>query len=144
MKKLFGLKIGGLQQKILNLVLVFVLAIVGAFMVTSIYLSKNLTKVVEDSSDKQKGSMTEISEKTISAVLELSLTKSNKMEADIANGIFTVAKSDVQTLQEYAEYIFTHSDEFTDKAVSYPKKENDGKPSVQLQHENGLDPANDR
>ncbi|MCR4863053.1 MAG: SpoIIE family protein phosphatase [Ruminococcus sp.] len=144
MKKLFGLKIGGLQQKILNLVLVFVLAIVGAFMVTCIYLSKNLTKVVEDSSDKQKGSMTEISEKTISAVLELSLTKSNKMEADIANGIFTVAKGDVQTLQEYAEYIFTHSDEFTDKAVSYPKKENDGKPSVQLQHEKGLDPANDR
>ena len=144
MKKLFRLKLGGLQQKILNLVLVFVLAIVGAFMVTSIYLSKNLTKVVEDSADKQKSSMTRISDDTVSSVLELSLTKSNKMEADIANGIFTVAKGDVQTLQEYAEYIFTHPEQFSDKAVSYPKKENDGKPSVQLQHEETVDTANDR
>ncbi len=144
MKKLFGLKLGGLQQKILNLVLVFVFAIVGAFMITSVYLSRNLTKVVEDSSDKQEKSMTEISEKTISAVLELSLTKSNKMEADIANGIFTLAKGDVQTLQEYAEYIFNNPDEFSEKPVSYPKKENDGTPSVQLQHEAGLDPENDR
>ena len=80
MKKLFRLKLGGLQQKILNLVLVFVLAIVGAFMVTSLYLSKNLTKVVEDSADKQKSSMTRISDDTVSSVLELSLTKSNKME----------------------------------------------------------------
>lgn len=122
MKKLFRLKLGGLQQKILNLVLVFVLAIVGAFMVTSLYLSKNLTKVVEDSADKQKSSMTRISDDTVSSVLELSLTKSNKMKADIANGIFTVAKGDVQTLQEYAEYIFTHPEQFSDKAVSYPKK----------------------
>ena len=121
MKKLFGFKIGGLQQKILNLVLIFVLAIVGAFMITSVFLSKNLTKVVEDSSDKQIDSMTEISEKTVSSVLELSLTKSNKMEADIANGIFTVASGDVRTLQEYAEYIFTHPEEFTEKTVSYPK-----------------------
>ena len=144
MKKIFGLKIGGLQQKILNLVLIFVLAIVGAFMITSVFLTKNLTNVVEDSSEKQKKSMTDISEKTVSAVLELSLTKSNKMEADIVNGIFTVSKGDVHTLQEYAEYIFTHPDEFTDKPVSYPKKENDGQPSVQLQHEESVDPANDR
>ena len=143
MKKWFGLKIGGLQQKILNLVLIFILAIVGAYFGASVYLSQNLTKVVNDSTEKQIVSMTKISEETMSGMLNASLTQSNKMEADIANSVFTEAKGNVQTLQEYAEYIFTHPDEFSDKSVSYPKKENDGKPSVQLQHEDGLDPAED-
>ena len=35
MKKLFGLKIGGLQSKILNLVLFFLIAAVGTFGVVS-------------------------------------------------------------------------------------------------------------
>ena len=144
MKILFGLKIGGLQQKILNLVLVFILAIVGAYFGASVYLSKNLTKVVDESAVKQKASMTKISEETMLGMLNASLTQSNKMEADIANSVFTEAKGNVQTLQEYAEYIFTHPDDFSDKSVSYPIKENDGTPSVQFQHEEGLDPADDR
>ena len=144
MKKWLGIKIGGLQQKILNLVLIFVMAIVGAYFGVSVFLSKNLTRVVEESATKQKESMTNISEETMQAILNSSLTRSNEMEAEITDNIFTEARGNVQTLQEYAEYIFTYPGEFSDKTVEYPKKENDGTPSVQMQHEADVDPAADR
>ena len=61
MIKKFGLTFGGLQQKILNLVLIVILLIVGAFVAASLYLSANLTNVVQESAVKQKESMTSIS-----------------------------------------------------------------------------------
>ena len=63
-----------MQQKILNLLLVFILAIVGAFFDASAYLSNNLTKVVDDSAEKQKSSMTKISEETMLGMLNVTFT----------------------------------------------------------------------
>ena len=54
MKKLFGFKIGGLQQKIFNLVLVFLVAIIGVFGAVSAYQSRELTSVVNNASQKQQ------------------------------------------------------------------------------------------
>ena len=63
-----------MQQKILNLLLVFILAIVGTFFDASAYLSNNLTKVVDDSAEKQKSSMTKISEETMFGMLNVTFT----------------------------------------------------------------------
>ena len=40
MKQIFGFKIGGLMHKIFNLVLVFILAIIGVFGCVSAYQAK--------------------------------------------------------------------------------------------------------
>ncbi|MCR5121640.1 MAG: SpoIIE family protein phosphatase [Ruminococcus sp.] len=144
MIKKFGMTLGGLQQKILNLVLIFILAIVGVFMAVSTYLSNNLTKVVEKSSEEQKASMSRISGDTMTAVLESAMVQSCDMQTNIADNVFAEARGNVTMLKDYAEYIFEHPDEFTDKTVEYPKKENNGIPSVQLQHEAAIDPADDR
>ena len=144
MIKRFGMTLGGLQQKILNLVLIFILAIVGVFMAVSTYLSKNLSSVVEESAAGQKASMTIINEKTMTAVLESAMVQSTDMQANIADSVFAEARGNVTMLRDYAEYIFNHPDEFTDKTAEPPKKENNGIPSVQLQHEAGSDPADDK
>ncbi len=143
MIKKFGITIGGLQQKIVNLVLIFALLIIGLFVAVSIYMAKELTKIVEKSGDEQKASITKVSQETMQGTLNVSMTQSAEMQASIADNLFTAAQGNVLTLQEYAEYLFTHRDEYTDKTVSAPLPENDGIPSVQLQHEAAVDPADD-
>ena len=48
MKIVKGIKIGGLQQKIFNLMLFFILALIGVYSVVSIYQRNNLTQVVQE------------------------------------------------------------------------------------------------
>ena len=143
MIKKFGITIGGLQQKIVNLVLIFALLIIGLFVTVSIYMAKDLTKIVEKSGAEQKDSITKVSQETMQGTLNVSMTQSAEMQASIADNLFTAAQGNVLTLQEYAEYLFTHRDEYTDKTVPEPLLENDGIPSVQLQHEAAVDPADD-
>ena len=144
MIKKFGIKFGGLQQKILNLVLIFILAIVGVFFAASVYLSNNLTAVVDESAKEQKKSITSVSEETMFKMLDSSMNQNASLQADIADNVFSEVSGNVNALKEYAEYMYTHPEEFTDKPVSDPKPENDGKPSVQLQHEAAVDPADDK
>ena len=143
MIKKFGITIGGLQQKIVNLVLIFALLIIGLFVAVSIFMAKDLTKIVEKSGAEQKDSITKVSQQTMQGTLNVSMTQSAEMQASIADNLFTAAQGNVLTLQEYAEYLFTHRDEYTDKTVPDPLPENDGIPSVQLQHEAAVDPADD-
>lgn len=144
MIKKFGITLGGLQQKILNLVLIFILLIIGLFVSVSMYLSKDLSKIVEKSAKEQKQSMSQVSTETMSATLSVTMKQSVGMQAYMANSIFSEARSNVTSMKEYAEYIFAHPDEYSEKKVDYPQASNDGIPSAQLQHESAVDPETDR
>ena len=69
MIKKFGITLGGLQQKILSLVLVFILLIIGLFVAAAMYLSSNLSGIVEHSAEEQRQSIAQVSEDTMSSVL---------------------------------------------------------------------------
>lgn len=99
---------------------------------------------MENSAEKQEKSITKVSEETMFRMLDTSMTQSTGMHAYIADNIFSEVRGNVLTLQEYAEYLYAHPEEFSDKQVSDPLPENDGKPSVQLQHEAAVDPADDK
>ena len=140
MIKRFGLTFGGLQQKILNLVLIFILAIIGVFGGVSYYQSKQLEKIVNSASDKQQQSITDVSTNTMNAVINSSLTKTTAMEAYIANDIFSEVSSNVSTLQSFATGLFNNADQFKAHDFSYPDPSKDGVATVSIQHEEGVDP----
>ena len=140
MIKKFGLTIGGLQQKILNLVLIFVLAIVGIYVAVAVYQSNSLTKTVDEASDEQQKSIASVSDQTMEAVISSSLTKTTAMEAYIADDMFADVQSDVKTLQAFATGLFENSESFGSRSVNYPDPSLDGKVTAQLQHEQGVDP----
>jgi len=98
MKKLFGLKIGGLQSKILNLVLFFLIATVGTFGVVSYYQSKELAKVVDDAKTKQQLSIEKVSGGTMQQVIDKSMTKTNALQAYVADDMFSEVKNDVHMM----------------------------------------------
>ncbi|MBO7669544.1 MAG: SpoIIE family protein phosphatase [Oscillospiraceae bacterium] len=88
MKRIGRITVGGLQQKIFNLMLIFILALVGAYMAVSAYQARNLERIVREAEAGQQASITEISEKTMHAVLENTMKKSTALQAYIAGDLF--------------------------------------------------------
>ena len=141
MKIIKGIKIGGLQQKIFNLMLFFLIALIGAFLAISAYQQKNLTRTVQDANDRQQNSIEAVSEETMQAVLNSTMTQTTALQAYIADDLFSQIRSDVLTLQTFATELFTHSESFNDHPIEPPSAQNDGTPTAQLIHEQGVDPS---
>lgn len=89
MKQIFGFKIGGLMHKIFNLVLVFILAIIGVFGCVSAYQAKELTTVVNDASNEQQQAIERVSGDTMHQVIENSMVKTNGLQAYISDDMFS-------------------------------------------------------
>ncbi|MBQ9249832.1 MAG: SpoIIE family protein phosphatase [Oscillospiraceae bacterium] len=141
MKIIKGIKVGGLQQKIISLFLLFIIALIGAYAAVAAYQQKNLSNVVQEASVEQQASITAVSEKTMEAVLNTSMVRSTALQAYIANDLFMDVQTDVRTLQTFAEELFAHADSFTPHPYYDPDPAKDGIATVQVQHEAGVDPA---
>ena len=141
MKIIRGIKIGGLQQKIFNLMLIFIVALIGAYAAVSVYQQRNLTSVVHEASVEQQASITTVSEETMQTVLQSSMSRTTALQAYIANDLFADVRTDVLTLQAFATELFAHADSFEPHPYYEPNAANDGVASVQMQHEEGVDPA---
>ena len=139
MKKIKNIVLGGLQQKIFNLVLITILLIVAAYTIVISYQTKNLSSLVADTGEKQENSIEEISTRTMDAVVENSLSRSTQLEAYIANELFEDVAKNVTILGDYAEKLFSDPDSFPGKEVLLPDRKNDGMLSVQLLTEEGID-----
>ena len=113
MIKKFGLTFGGLEQKILNLVLIFMLAIVGAFTAVSIYQVNRLNNIVSDASSQQQGAIQKVSGDTMHQVIAGSMTKTNALQAYIADDMFLDIKTDVSMLQSLATGLFEDGVDYT-------------------------------
>ena len=141
MRIIHGIKFGGLQQKIFNLILLFILALICAYTAVSIYHQKSLSAIVREAGAEQQASITQVSQETMEAVLNASLSKSTGLQAYIANDLFNEVRTNVRILQTFAGELYAHADSFSGQAAEPPSAANDGKPSVQLLHEEGVDPA---
>lgn len=140
MKIILGIKIGGLQQKIFNLVQIFILALVGIYVAVFFWQQKNLTGIVEETGEKQQASIASVFEETMEAVLDASMSRNTALQAYIADDLFSNVRTDVLTLQAFATGLFENVDSFSMRPVYPPDKANNGKASVQMLHEEGVDP----
>ena len=141
MKIIRGIKIGGLQQKIFNLMLIFIIALIGAYAAVAAYQQRNLASVVQEASVEQQSSIEAVSGDTMKAVLETSMSRTTALQAYIANDLFADVQTDVRTLQAFAEELFDHRGSFPAHPYAEPDPANDGIPSAQIQHEEGVDPS---
>ena len=139
MKKVRNLVIGGIQQKIFNLVLVTILLMMAAYAVVIIYQSGRLSTIAGETNELQRQSISEISQGTMDAVLDASFTDSTRMQAYIADDFFGDAAGVVRMLADYAEHLFADPDAYGLRAVALPDKDLDGEVSVQLLTESGTD-----
>ena len=139
MKKFGNITIGGIQQKIFNLVLITILLILGAYSAVIFYQTNRLTNIVRGSSEEQRESIASISERTMKAVLDSNLTQSTQMEAYIAADVFKDTERVVKVVADYTVKLFASPADYPSIDVSLPDKTKDGEISVQVLTEEGID-----
>ena len=92
MKKFFGITIGGIHQKILNLFIVILAAFVGIYVLISMYQRTTLTGIVEKTRTEQQEAISAISEETMHGALESAMVKINDMQAYISDEMFMTVR----------------------------------------------------
>ncbi len=139
MKKIFGITIGGLHQKILNLVIVILAVFVAVYVLISLYRNKVLSDVVESTRLDQQEAIGTISEETMHSVLESAMVKINDMQAYISDGMFTMVRKDVVTLKTLAEELFNNRSSIVPGKVYLPDPATDGTVTAQVLYAQGVD-----
>ena len=140
MKKYKNLTFGGIQQKIFNLVLIMLLLVMAAYSVMILYQMKNLTGLVTETNEEQKGAITATSRQIMDAVIAQTQTSQTQMQAYIADNMFSGTADTVGTLAEYTRLLFESPQQYPAHAVARPNAALDGTASVQLLTEEGVDP----
>ena len=141
MKKFKNFVLGGIQQKIFNLVLIMIVLIMAAYSVVIVYQMNNLTGLVTDTNEKQKEGITAISQQTMNAVIAGSLSTQTRLQAYIADDLFSDTADTVGTLGEYTRMLFEAPEQYPARKVSLPDAALDGKASVQFLTAEGVDPS---
>ena len=89
MRKFGNITLGGIQQKIFNLVLIMLVLVMAAYSVMIVHQMNQLTGLVSEAGEKQKGAITAISRQTMDAVIAGSLGRQTRLQAYIAADLFS-------------------------------------------------------
>ena len=139
MRKIKNFVLGGIQQKVFNLVLYVIILMMAAYTVVIIHQAGKLGALVTDTNDKQKQSISEISSQTMDAVISQSMGQSTQMEAYIANDLFHDLANTVNMMGDYAGNIFHHPEGYDAQPYALPDPADEGTITIQLLTEEGLD-----
>ena len=126
MKKLLGITIGGLKQKLISLVVVIFLIMLVFVTIISVYKTRYLSNVVNTTNEVQQSALGEVSTGTIQEVLASTVTKTNSLQAYIANDMFEEIETDVTTLQALAVGYFSHKGAYEPAAFFPPNPAQNG------------------
>ena len=139
MRKIKGITIGGIQQKIFNLVVITIILMMAAYTAVTLYQAQKLTGLVRETNESQKQSISTISGETMAAVLDTNLMQSTLMEAYIAGDVFGDAARVVNIVADYAGKLFDDPENYPFRDTRLPDKAKDGEISIQVLTEEGVD-----
>ncbi len=139
MRKIRNLVLGGIQQKVFNLVLIVILLMMAAYTVVISYQVVHIGSLVTETNEKQKASIAAISQQTMDAVISQSMGRSTQLEANIANDLFEDLADTVKMLGDYASNIVNTPEAYAPQPYALPDPARDGEITVQLLTKMGLD-----
>ena len=112
MKKIRNIVIGGIENKVFNLVLITIILMVGAFTAVVMYQSGKLNRLVDESNEKQQEAIKEISGQTMDSIINGTVVRTTGLEAYIANGLFEEVSEAVELMADYAQTLFSDPEAF--------------------------------
>ena len=137
MKKYKNLVIGGIQQKVFNVMLVTILLLVAAYTAVIVYQAVNLKKLTAETNLRQKEAIVEISGTTMDAVVADSLASRTEMSAKLADDLFAKLASTVRILADSAENLLQSPGLYPARPFALPDASLDGTITMQLVGETG-------
>ena len=142
MRKFKNITLGGIQQKIFNLVLIMLVLVMAAYSVMIVFQMKHLNTLVTETNELQKEAIASISQETMDAVISESLGTQTQMQAYIADDLFSDTANTVRTIGDYAGMLLSSPERTSAREVALPNAALDGTASVQLLTEADVDLSN--
>ncbi len=139
MRKIKNLVIGGIENKVFNLVLFTGILITLAFIAVTQYQSRMLTDLTAETSARQQTEMTEITTNLMDTVVRESLNRTTQTESMLANEVFSDLKTRVEMLGEYATKLYNDPDSVPRMDYAGPDPALDGEILAQLILAEGVD-----
>ncbi len=131
---------GGIERKVLALVLVTILLSLLAYGGLTMYQSGMLSQLATETAQKQQGTITDTTVGIMDQVVRENMERSSVLEAQITDDMFRSAKTRVMFLADYATEVFAHPENYTPHTYAPPKPENEGKLATQVLMAEDVDP----
>ena len=139
MKKIRNFVLGGLQQKIFNLVLISILLIMAVSAAAGLYQVRSIQTLMARTAQEQKESISGIASQVMDQTASETLTHNTELESYIVDTLFTDIRGEVSTLSSYAASLYARSDQYEARPVDFPDPSLDGTLHLQLMTEEGVD-----
>ena len=140
MKRFRNFVIGGIQNKVFNLILFSVILLTVAFTAVYFYQNNMLTQLTTDTAKRQQESIGDITGQVMDAVVEQSLARSNQTGAAIADALFDGEAQRVIFLADMASKLFAHPEDYAPKPYACPNPADDGAWTAKVIYADGVDP----
>ena len=139
MRKIKNFVLGGLQQKIFNLVVAAILLIEIAFMLVVSYQQGKLTGLIHDTNERQKSAIEETTDGIMEQVIDSTMMRSIELEGYIADNLFSEVENSVNTFAGHVQSVLENPDDYKPRRVVNPDVSEDGTVHVQLLFAAGVD-----
>ena len=144
MKRIRGLVLGGIQNKIFNLILLTVMILSAVNFAVYVYHSNMLSNLAAKSSQKQQEVIGEVTSEVMDGVVTQSLGRSNKAAAKIADEMFEEAGNRIAFYADYASGLVANPEDYDLRPYSDPDPADDGTWTMKVIYAEGTrksDPA---
>ena len=141
MKKIRNLVIGGIENKVFNLILAAVIITALVFMSGFIYQNKMLEQLSTESSEKQQESITGFIGQVMDQVVQQTMDRNTEQEAALADEMFHSLETRVRMMGDYAQKLFAEEDPENARPSVFttPDPARDGEITPQLILTKGVD-----
>ncbi len=139
MKRFRNLVIGGIQTKVFNLILLTVILLSGAIWFLSNYQANILKDLADESNLRQQESIQAITDSVMESVIDQSMSRSTRLEAELADDLFDALQARVRMLGEYAGKLFADPSAYPRLPFKGPDAAENGKIAAQLMLADGVD-----
>ncbi len=141
MKRFRKLVIGGIESKVVSLILVTMLLAAAVFLISMLTQSRMLSQLTRETNERQLVSVTGTTTAVIDAVIEQNMDRITELEAKLTDRMFHDRAVGVQMVGDYATKLLSDPDSTPRAAWQRPDAAHDGELFVKALFAEGLDEA---
>ena len=139
MKKFRNLVIGGIENKVFNLILVAVILITATGFLVTNYQNSELARLTAETGTRQREAIGTITDSVMEQVIDQNMDRIVVMEAQIADEMFRNLRNRVQLMGEYAASLFSDPGKVSPAFFTGPSAGQDGHLAAKMLLSGGAD-----
>lgn len=141
MKKIRNVVIGGIESKVISLVLISMLVVAAVFLVSMLTQNKILVKLSQETNERQLTSMSDTTTTVIDSVNKENMDRITELEARLTDELFHDRAVGVQLVGDYAGKLLQDPDDVPRVSWQRPDASHDGELFVKVLFAPGLEEA---